>query len=576
MTNGRNSDFRFHHICALLIAFIALAACSERDQSSPTFDQEPSSRQDRPNFLVIVADDLGYTDLGVFGSEIETPNLDALARAGVIMNSFYVAPTCSPTRSMLLSGTDNHLAGLGAMAGDAAPNQEGVPGYEGYLSPKVVSLAELLRDGGYHTYMTGKWHLGMTEEASPAARGFEKSFTLLPGGAGHLDTLPLVGPGKARYREDANIVETLPEDFYSSRYYARKLIDYIDSSKDDDQPFFAYLAFTAPHWPLQAPDESIAKQKGNYDLGYDELHARRVAALQETGIVADNIKSHSRLPGEPAWEDLTSDEQRREAKMMEIYAAMVDDLDGYVGEVIDYLKSIDEFDNTFIVFMSDNGAEGHHLDLSIPVMGEWAEACCDNSYENMGRKNTYLWYGPNWARAGVGPWRLFKGFTAEGGIRSPTFIHYPELKGGSGNGNVQTVMDIMPTILDLAGLEHPGTQYEGREVLPMAGASMMPMLRGETESTHAKDHVFGWELFGKTALRQGDWKIIQVPTEGLWSRHKPLEEAYPWQLYNIADDPGETNDLAAHNPEKLNEMVALWGQYEADYGVIVPDEVMGY
>lgn len=576
MANGRDSTFRYQNICATLIACIALAACSEQDPASSTDEQEPSPPQDRPNILLIVADDLGYTDLGVFGSEIETPNLDALARAGVIFNNFYVAPTCSPTRSMLLSGTDHHLAGLGAMAGDAAPNQEGMPGYEGHLSPNVVSLAELLGDGGYHTYMTGKWHLGMTEETSPAARGFEKSFTLLQGGAGHLDTMPLVGPGKARYREDMNIVESLPDDFYSSRFYSRKLIDYIDSSKDDGRPFFAYLAFTAPHWPLQAPDESIAKQKGNYDLGYDDLYARRVAALQETGLVAADIKSHPRLAGEPGWEDLTPEEQRREARMMEIYAAMVDDLDDYVGEVIDYLKSIDEFDNTFIVFMSDNGAEGHHIDQSIPVMGEWAEACCDNSYENMGRKNTYLWYGPNWARASVGPWRLFKGFAAEGGIRSPAFIHYPELTGGRVNGNVQTVMDIMPTILDLAGLEHPGTQYEGREVLPMAGASMMPMLRGETESTHAKDHVFGWELFGKTALRQGDWKIIQLPTKDLWSRHKPLEEAYPWQLYNIADDPGETNDLAAHNPEKLIEMIALWEQYEADYGVIVPDEVMGY
>ena len=232
MANGRDSDFRFRNICATLIALIALAACSEQDQASSTHEQESSPRQDRPNILLIVADDLGYTDLGVFGSEIETPNLDALARDGIIFNSFYVAPNCSPTRSMLLSGTDNHIAGLGAMAGEIAPNQEGVPGYEGHLSPNVVTLAELLGDGGYHTYMTGKWHLGMTEESSPAARGFEKSFTLLPGGAGHLDALPFVGPGEARYREDMNMVESLPEDFYSSRFYARKLIDYIDSSKE--------------------------------------------------------------------------------------------------------------------------------------------------------------------------------------------------------------------------------------------------------------------------------------------------------------------------------------------------------
>ncbi len=576
MSHGRDTELRLHTICATLMALIALAACSPEEDSSSVHAKSGSKPKERPNILVILADDLGYTDLGIFGSEIETPNLDALARDGIIFSSFYVAPTCSPTRSMLLSGTDNHRAGLGAMAGDTAPNQQGVPGYEGHLSFNVASLAELLSDDGYHTYMTGKWHLGMTEETSPAARGFENSFTILPGGGGHLDALPLVGPGRAPYREDMELVESLPDDFYSSRFYARKLIDYIDANKDDGQPFFGYLAFTAPHWPLQAADESIAKQKGNYDLGYDELYARRLAGLKKSGIVSGNIESQPRLTGEPAWDELTTEQQQREARLMEIYAAMVDDLDIYVGEVIDYLKSIDEFENTYIFFMSDNGAEGHDIDLSIPEMGAWAKICCDNSYANMGRKNTYLWYGPNWARASVGPWRMFKGFTSEGGIRSPAFVHHPSLAGGSVNSNVLTVMDIMPTILDLAAIEHPGTQYKGHQVLPMAGASMMPMLRGETTTTHAADHVFGWELFGKTALRQGDWKIIQLPSTDLWNKHKPLEEAYAWQLFQLADDPGESNDLAAGNPDKLKEMIALWEQYEHDYGIIIPDEVMGY
>lgn len=526
--------------------------------------------------MVILADDLGYTDLGAFGSEISTPNLDTLAQNGVIFNNFYVAPTCSPTRSMLLSGTDHHVAGLGAMFGEASPNQEGKPGYEGHLSSNVASLAELLNDDGYHTYMTGKWHLGRTEETSPAARGFERSYASLQGGSGHLDMLPIVGPGNARWREDLEMVDSLPADFYSTRFLARKLINYIDSNKDDDQPFFGYLAFTAVHWPLQAPGESIARHKGNYDQGYDDLHARRLQRLKELDLVPDNIKPHPAPVGSIGWNQLTPEQQLREARMMEIYAAMVEDMDIYVGEVIDYLKSIDEFENTFIVFLSDNGAEGHPLNLSFPSIGNWAEACCDNSYENMGKKDSYLWYGPNWARAGVGPWQLFKGFTSEGGIRSPTFVHYPTLAGGNINRNVQTVMDVMPTVLDLAGVEHPGTQYKGRSVVQMAGASMMPMLRGETEATHGADHVIGWELFGKTAIRKGDWKIIQIPAGDLWSTHKPLEEAYDWRLFNLANDPSEINDLASSNPGKLNEMIALWAQYERDYNVIVPDEVAGY
>ena len=388
--------------------------------------------------------------------------------------------------------------------------------------------------------------------------------------------LPIVGPAKALYREDLEIVDSLPEDFYSTRFLARKLIEYIDGNRDDGRPFFGYLAFTAVHWPLQAPDDSIARHEGNYDRGYDVLHARRLARLQELGLVPGDITPHPPLDGELTWDELTPEQQRREARVMEIYAAMVDDIDVYVGEVIDYLKSIDEFEDTFIVFLSDNGAEGHPLDSALPAVREWSEACCDNSYENMGKRDSYLWSGPNWARASVGPWRLFKGFTSEGGIRAPAFVHYSRLSGGIVNRNVQTVMDVMPTVLDLAGIEHPGVQYKDRAVAPMTGASMLPMLRGETEAIHGANHVIGWELFGKTAIRKGQWKILQIPANDLWEPHKPLEEPYDWQLFNLAEDPAEINNLADSNPEKLREMLEHWKQYERDYGVIIPDRIWGY
>lgn len=388
--------------------------------------------------------------------------------------------------------------------------------------------------------------------------------------------LPVVGPGKALYREDLDMVDALPEDFYSSRFLARKLIDYIDSNHDDEQPFFGYLAFTAVHWPLQAPDESIARHAGRYDDGYDKLHARRVAGLKQKGLLPDHVESHPRLAGEPAWDELSGEQQQREARMMEVYAAMVSDVDIYVGEVIDYLKSIDEFDNTFILFMSDNGAEGHPVDQSIGAIGNWVRACCDNSYDNMGKRDSFLWYGPNWARASVGPWRMFKGFTSDGGIRAPAFVHYPGLSAGTVNDALLTVMDVMPTLLELADAEHPGSPYKGRDVVPMKGESMLPMLRGEADFTHAADHVFGWELFGKTGIRQGDWKIIQEPRSDFWSPHDPVSESYSWQLFNLAEDPTELTDLAGKEPGRLREMITLWEQFARDNNVIIPDHVMGY
>lgn len=517
----------------------------------------------RPNILLIVADDLGYTDLGAWGGEIETPNLDALAQSGVMLTNFHVAPTCSPTRAMLLSGTDNHIAGLGNMSELLTPNQEGQPGYEGFLNSRIATLAELLRGAGYHTYMTGKWHLGSSEETSPAARGFDKSFAQLQGGAGHFDRLPLVGPSPAKFRENGKEVDNLPNDFYSTAFYAERLIEYIHQDAGDGKPFFGYLAYTAPHWPLQAPAGSIAKYRGRYESGYDALHGRRLQTAKERGVVPEWVKSAPRAPNEPAWTDLTVGERRIEARKMEIYAAMVDDLDVHTGRVIEYLRANGQLDNTFIFFMSDNGAEGHRLERAFTAAAEWAGECCDNSLENMGNADSYIWYGPNWARASTGAWRGFKGFTSQGGIHVPAFAHFPKaIKSGLRCDSFTTVMDVMPTLLELAGVKHPGATYKGRETVPMKGVSMMPMLRGKAERTHDPDYVMGWELFGKRAVRSGDWKIIYEPAT-YWAGR--------WELYNLAADPAEQHDLAQVAPAKLKEMVALWEQYARDNGVILPD-----
>ncbi len=536
---------------------------------------ESSTVDRRPNILLIVADDLGYADIGMYGGEIETPNLDTLALGGVRLTQFYVAPTCSPTRAMLMSGTDNHLAGLGNMFEELRSNQNGHPGYEGHLNTSVAALPEILKDGGYHTFMAGKWHLGLTEETSPAARGFDRSFGIVQGGGGHFNDMPIVGPNPAIYREDGKLTK-LPEGFYSTKNYSERIIDYVKNRPKDGKPFFAYLAYTAPHWPLQAPEASIRKYAGRYDNGYDALQLSRFKKMQELGMTTPGMQITPRVPNEKAWDSLTEGQRQIETRKMEIFAAMVDDLDQYIGRVITDLKERGEYDNTMIIFLSDNGPEGAHLEIGWDPLGKWVDECCNNSLENMGREDSYLWYGPNWARAGAAPFRMFKGFTTEGGIRAPAIVHYPKLVPGGGIHNkMTTVMDIFPTILEIAQIEHP-KRFRGQEVLPLRGTSMLSMLTGKSSTVHNEDYAMGWELFGRRAIRQGDWKIVWEPSATPWEPRDPLNTGDNWRLYNVANDPGEQVDLAQKEPDQLKTLIAQWDSYVEEAGVILPDYNVGY
>ncbi len=563
---------RYSLVLTSILIFPYLCSCSlDSSSNQETGASQTARRGDQPNVLLIVADDLGYSDLGVFGGEINTPNLDALGYAGVRLTQFYSASTCSPTRSMLLSGTDNHLAGLGHMYEEMRANQVGYPGYEGHLNFRVASLAEIMRDAGYHTYMTGKWHLGLTGETSPYARGFERSFTLAQGGAGHLGDMPLIGAYPSIYREDDKLVN-VPKDFYSSRFYARKLIEYLDNAEADGQPFFAYLAFTAPHWPLQAPKESVNKYAGSYDAGWDALQSKRFENMKKLGLIDKKAIPSPRLASEPAWQDLQDDEKRIEAKKMEIFAAMVDDMDRYTGEVIDYLKSSGQIENTFIFFMSDNGAEGAHLNIGWEALEQWAEQCCDNSLENLGNGNSYSWYGPNWTWASSAGYRMYKQFTTEGGIRVPAIAYFPQqIQKNAVIDEFVTVKDVLPTILELAGVDHPAPTFSGREVLSVQGASMLAMLKGERDTTHNQDYVMGWELFGRRAIRKGDWKIIWEPAGIPWEPRETDIPVAEWRLYNIEEDPGELRNLSGVHQHKLKELVQEWVYYARDNNVVLPD-----
>jgi arylsulfatase A-like enzyme len=534
---------------------------------------DPKARASRrPNFLVIVADDLGFSDLGAFGAEINTPHLDALAYAGVRFTDFHTASACSPTRSMLLSGTDHHIAGIGTMAEACPPDLAGKPGYEGYLNDRVAALPEILHEAGYFTAMAGKWHLGLTLERAPAARGFERSFALLPGAANHYGFEP-VGEGDAQPRllrstrslyveDDRFVTDELPEDFYSSDAFTDKLLHYLNDRPDDGRPFFAYLPFSAPHWPLQAPDELIRKYRGRYDAGPDELRTQRLQRQRELGLLDAEVEAHEVVAPTPAWDALDAEARAYSARTMEVYAAMVERLDWNVGRVIEHLKATGEFDNTFILFLSDNGAEGALLE-ALPIFGpdlqKFIREYYDNSLDNVGRGNSYVWYGPRWAQAATAPSRLYKAFTTEGGIRVVAFAHDPALaRSGEIGSAFATAMDVLPTILERAGVAHPGTQHRGREVAEVKGRSLLPYLNREADHVHGASHVTGWELFGRRAIRQGDWKAVFIPAP-----------AGPnvWQLYDLARDPGEIHDLAQAEPERLAALLRHWENYVAENGV---------
>jgi len=462
---------------------------------------------------------------------------------------------------MLLSGTDNHVAGLGDMAERAVSFEEerGKPGYEGYLNNRVVSFAQLLKDAGYHTYMAGKWHLGLTPDQSPNAKGFERSFTLMDAAASHY--FPSSGN---RFWEDDHYTN-YPEGRYSSDVYTDKLIGYVKKDHSDNKPFFLYAAYTSPHWPLQAPAECIEKYHGTYDIGYDSLRTFRFEQLKKKGMVDPKVTLPKlppfkgelyRASNEPLrpWKSLSKAEQQIEARKMEIYAGMVDNLDQNIGRLISYLKEIGEYENTLFIFFSDNGASS---------LDENATPDEANPYPYMGTANSFVAYGSTWAHASSAVNRFYKGYSADGGIHTPMIIKMPSQTTGAGNTKAfTTVMDIAPTVLEVAGVNYP-TSYQGRDIVPLKGASMLPFLRKEKDYVHDDNYVMGWELFGRGAIRKGKWKITYM---------EPPFGTGNFQLYDMEKDPSESHDLAKEYPDIYQELLSQWKSYVAENGVILIDQ----
>jgi arylsulfatase A-like enzyme len=550
---------------------VALAGCGS---SSPS---APAASQKKANVLVILVDDLGYSDISAFGSEIATPNIDQLARDGRALTNFHTTPLCATSRAELLTGTDHHLVGVGTLH-ESNVFYPGDDEYKGDLNDQALTVAQLLGDAGYHTYMAGKWHLGGD---GPKSVGFEQSFSLDYTSAfasNYKPTSAQSESGAKSYFENG-VEATLPDDFFSTDYFTSKLIQYIGQDHGDGKPFFAYLAFQAVHFPLQVPDAYLDRYKGQYDAGYAAIRAARLQKQKYLGIVpkdfvpsAGDEATMIRF-GQPgvltnqAWESLSASDQQSEARIMEVFAGMLTNVDDNVGKLIAYLKSIGEYDNTFIVFTGDNGADGMGYGF-IPYVDGTANLDIDNSLANYGKPGSFIFRSTRWAEAGTAPFRLFKGFTAEGGVSVPTIARLPQQNdGASPSATLSTLRDIVPTILDLAGLSLPGATYAGRSVATIEGKSLLPALHGQAQ-IHTDDEVIADEVNDIRYVRRGQWKITRVVNYVVPSAAANI--SHDWQLYDMNADRGETTDLAAANPDVVASLTADWAAYVARVGVKQP------
>lgn len=540
----------------IMLSVAVLSGCASEDQS----DGNPAQAANRPNILLIVADDLGYTDLGSFGGEIATPHLDSLARAGTRFTNFYAGPSCAPTRAMLLTGMDNHQVGMGSQSGLQTPQQASLPAYQNKLSPGVPTIAETLSSLGYQTLASAKWHLGSESEYLPGARGFDRSFVLLEGGSGHFDdTPPTPTFKKAHWLEDDKPF-TLPDDFYSSDFMTDKLLEYLDEV-EADQPFFAYMSYTAPHWPLQARRQDIERQAGLYDEGWDILRERRMEGARREGVVPATAKAVTSEAGMAPWDSLDSVDQAAERRKMEIYAAMIERMDFNIGRIVEHLSKANKIGNTLVVFISDNGAEAHQME-TYPGIREWVAERFDNSLASMGSPDSYVSLGPSWARATAAPFRASKSKVSEGGIRVPAFILLPKnssenLANETPDKSYMRVADLTPTFIELAGGQIPAD---------MEGRSLWSRWHGES-SPYADTDIVAFETYGRRGVHRGDWKLLlQEPPYG----------SGDWQLYNLPSDPGEQRDLSARYPEIKAELIAGWEAYAERVGVVLPEIPIRY
>ncbi|MEM8562894.1 MAG: arylsulfatase [Pseudomonadota bacterium] len=532
----------------ILIALLALV-------SAPIAQAD---NQSKPNVVLILIDDAGLMDLGAYGGEASTPNIDALAVEGVMFTQYRTSPLCAPTRAMLLTGLDNHLTGVATIPEVLPPEQKGQPGYTMALEPGVLTLADRLGADNYRTLMVGKWHLGEKAEEMPDQHGFQRSFSLAASGADNWeDKSYMPYYHDAPWWEDGEEVD-LPDDFYSSEFIVDKVIEYLDET-DASRPFFAYLPFQAIHIPVQAPAEFIANYDGVYDAGWHALRQARYERAQTLGLIPAGVPLASMPNDARQWSSLTAPERDLYTAMMEANAGMLEAMDYHIGRLIEHLKSQGQYENSIFIVASDNGPEFNRGDNDARL-ALWHSM---NGYHIdpalAGARGSWGFIGPEWANAAASPGALYKFYATEGGIRSPLIISGPGIAPAKTDAPAM-VTDIAPTLLDWIG---PPAAPQGSKA--MTGRSLMPVMRGEVESVYGPDDIRAIEVSGNSALYKGDYKI---------TRSMPPAGDGQWRLFNMADDPGETVDLSAVKPAEMAAMLEAYRAYAQEMGVL--DMPTGY
>jgi arylsulfatase A-like enzyme len=493
----------------------------------------------KPNIVLILADDMGYSDIGCFGSEIPTPNLDALAAGGLRFNQFYNTARCSPTRAALMTGLHPHEAGLGRLAEERIGLKgEGPDAYLGYLNNRSVTLAEMLRPAGYKTYLAGKWHLGQRDESKwPLQRGFDRFYGLLTGASSYFKPADLRG----LTLDNKQLPAPTDPDYYTTDAFTDFALQTVRENKKGD-PFFLYLAYTAPHWPLHAREEDIKKFVGKYRNGWDQLRTERHAAMISKGIISKDLPLSKRDEDARAWADLNESEKTRLDYRMAVYAAQIHRMDWNIGRLVATLKERGEMDNTLIFFLSDNGGCAEpYTDLGGLAQEEI------NNPANSGSVS----YGTGWANASNTPFRKFKSCLNEGGIATPLIAHWPaglKTKPGTIDNTPGYLTDIMPTLLEITGATYP-KEYKGQAILPIEGHSLVPNFNAAPKPDDQR--IFAWEQYGNKAVRVGNLKaVFPLPGKALGTGK--------WELFDLSKDRNELNDLAAERPEDLQKLIAHW------------------
>ncbi|WP_346859212.1 arylsulfatase [uncultured Draconibacterium sp.] len=524
-----------------LIVISQLSCTSETKQQTSGQNEEP-----KPNIILILADDMGYSDLSCYGSEINTPNIDKLANEGIRFTQFYNAARCCPTRASLLTGLYPHQAGMGGMVNKPREVPEGP--YQGYLSKHSVTIAEVLKQANYYTVSSGKWHVGEERPHWPTDRGFDNYYGLISGAANYFDISKTKKSGVVRHFA-IDSTEYMPpnEGFYMTNAITENAVKYLQKAATKDQPFFMYVAYTAPHWPLHALQEDIDLYKGKYLKGWDTLRAERFDRMLKMGIIDKNQDLSERNEGVTAWNDLSEEEQERMDVLMSIYAAQVHRLDQGIGLIMNELKRLGQAENTIIMFLSDNGGSGENDAMGSDFWGNFWDG---NARPGSGE--SYHTYGSSWANLSNTPFRYYKKDTYEGGIATPFIVKWPGkiAQKGSITHSVGHINDVMATICDITGVEYPET-YKNNTIIPMQGKSFAPLLLGE--ETANKREIF-WEHNGNRAARKGDWKLVAKKDKA-------------WALYNLKEDRTESNNLINDNKEIAEDLIKNYETWAKEVGV---------